>query len=98
MEIIIDNDDYDEKAFTLASVECLAKMKQLKFLHITVVNYRILDDAKIHQQLMLVDIAGQVPQLKKVDFEIQPLKNCWSFFELYGQHYPEKKLLIHQLK
>jgi hypothetical protein len=79
--------------FTQTGVESLAKMKQLKFLYINV-------DAENRPNgeiQLLVDIAGRVPNLKKIDFEFDQTKS-WKFVQLYGQLYPNKNILIHQLK
>ena len=79
--------------FTQTSVDSLATMKQLKYLYIKVdEGSEINDEAK-----MLVHIAGRVPNLVKVDFDFNKGES-WRFVELYGQVYPDKDLLICQLR
>jgi hypothetical protein len=79
--------------FTQTSVDSLATMKQLKYMYIKVDEGPYIND----EATMLVHIAGRVPNLVKVDFDFNKGES-WRFVELYGQVYPDKDLLICQLR
>jgi hypothetical protein len=83
--------------FTMAGVENLAKMKQLKYVYIKVDDDEDNEaETSIGDAKLLVQIAGRVPNLVKVDFDFNKRKS-WEFVQLYGQLYPDKNLLICQL-
>jgi hypothetical protein len=79
--------------FTMAGVECLAKMQQLKYIYIKVDE----GNGPVGETKLLVHIAGRVPNLKKIEFEFDTIRN-WKFVELYGDLYPDKNLLVRHLK
>lgn len=82
--------------FTQSSVESLAKMKHLKYLFINVAEGKAaMKSGKTEEAELLVHAAGRVPNLVKVDFDFK--RGGWEFIKAYGQHYPEKNLIIRHL-
>lgn len=80
--------------FTLAGVEFLAKMKQLKYLYINVAEEA--SPGQIGTAELLAHCAGRAPNLVKFDFDY--MLKSWEFIKLYGQLYPNKNLQIRQLE
>ena len=88
--------------FTQAGVESLAKMKQLKYMHVKLQDIRSYydeDSFLLYGMLlaMLTLIAGRVPNLIIADFDFENLKS-WLFIMKYGELFPDKNLMIRQVE
>jgi len=72
-------------------VEYMSKIEKLKYLEVNVVKEKTLDIREV-----IVQLAGRCPVLQTLD--VLHVKGELWFGQMFGQHFPQKKLVLSNLE